>query len=339
LILDLNDLFDSREKATDQALASTADVRRLPAPVPSARAEGWMESLALSPGCTLLRRTYRFHQHADGRRILLGEFGWTPPETTFLFHTVRGGVVGQLDEDMPGELIYRPEQGCFRRVDRRVQVTLWLERAASTNMAALVLSEARLVEWLGSSLAERLMERLELDSFGACVMPIPQAVTAPLHAALPGQVSGCLLRLSAQARLMDYLVGLCMHLGLADTGVQPRQRARDAARELNAYLGELEGKPPSLDALGARFGLSARRLNEAFVNEYGLPIHRFIADRRLAEAHQAVLESDVPLKQLAARLGYTHVNHFNSAFRRKFGYPPGSLRRGRPRTQDSSVDG
>lgn len=33
------------------------------------------------------------------------------------------------------------------------------------------------------------------------------------------------------------------------------------------------------------------------------------------------------LKRLAERLGYAHVNNFTIAFKRTFGYPPGSLRK------------
>jgi AraC-like DNA-binding protein len=35
----------------------------------------------------------------------------------------------------------------------------------------------------------------------------------------------------------------------------------------------------------------------------------------------------VSFRSAATRLGYSHVNHFISAFKRKFGYSPGSLRR------------
>ena len=50
---------------------------------------------------------------------------------------------------------------------------------------------------------------------------------------------------------------------------------------------------------------------------------------RLEAAHAAIQSSDVPLKKLAERLGYAHFNHFNAAFKKKFGYPSGSLRKGR----------
>jgi AraC-like DNA-binding protein len=35
----------------------------------------------------------------------------------------------------------------------------------------------------------------------------------------------------------------------------------------------------------------------------------------------------LPLKVLAARLGYADVSHFSNAFTRKFGYRPGGARR------------
>jgi AraC-like DNA-binding protein len=75
--------------------------------------------------------------------------------------------------------------------------------------------------------------------------------------------------------------------------------------------------------------MSARRLNTAFADQYGLPIYAFIADWRLNEAYVAIRDSNVALKVLASRLGYSHVNHFNRAFRCKFDHPPGQLRRSR----------
>jgi AraC-like DNA-binding protein len=35
------------------------------------------------------------------------------------------------------------------------------------------------------------------------------------------------------------------------------------------------------------------------------------------------------MKALANQLGYSHVNHFITAFKRQFGYSPGTIRRRR----------
>jgi transcriptional regulator GlxA family with amidase domain len=75
------------------------------------------------------------------------------------------------------------------------------------------------------------------------------------------------------------------------------------------------------------FGRSARALNEDFQTEYGESIFSFVLNHRLNTAHQAIKTTDVPMKQISMKLGYAHVNHFSAAFKKKFGYSPGSLRR------------
>lgn len=310
------------------------DAERIPLPFSSVQVEGWMDSLAFTPECLLVRTTYRLRRDTCGQRILLGEVAVEMPRPTLMFQTVRGGSVIQRPAASARELIYRPGQDCFRRIEQ-LDANLWVETGDRINMTGLIVSEAWLVDWLGELLAERLVRQLGLVSAQARVCPMPRSVSAPLEAAMSSQHSGPLRRLFAQARLLDYLGALVAHLGLTEPTAPTRQSARDSARALHDHLIGLEGKLPSLDRLAAEFDLSARRLNAAFVLEYGLPIHRFITEQRLVEAHQAILTSHIPLKQLAARLGYTHVNHFNSAFRRKFGYPPGSLRREPRETGDN----
>ncbi len=71
----------------------------------------------------------------------------------------------------------------------------------------------------------------------------------------------------------------------------------------------------------------ARVLNNGFKEIYGCSINTYISGQRLDSAHEVLVKSDIPMKTLAVNLGYSHVNHFITAFRKKFGYSPGSLRR------------
>ena len=116
-----------------------------------------------------------------------------------------------------------------------------------------------------------------------------------------------------------------------DAEEKPKHCASTAGKaragELHALLLAVKSHYPSLDDLARRFFCSARRLNEDFKGEYGLSVYEFISDLQLKRAHAAILSTSIPLKRLAEDLGYSHVNHFNAAFKRHFGYPPGSLRR------------
>jgi DNA-binding response OmpR family regulator len=103
---------------------------------------------------------------------------------------------------------------------------------------------------------------------------------------------------------------------------------REKVQALHEFLMQMDGKIPTINELASQFGLSARNLNEVFMHEYGHSINSFVTDYRLTQAHTILVESDIPMKQVAAWLGYSHVNHFITAFKRKFGYSPGTLRRG-----------
>ncbi len=76
------------------------------------------------------------------------------------------------------------------------------------------------------------------------------------------------------------------------------------------------------------FGRPARALNAEFAQEFGMSIFAFINHQRMEAARLAILASDTSLKQLAQKLGYSHVNHFSAAFTKKYGYGPASLRKG-----------
>jgi AraC-like DNA-binding protein len=162
-------------------------------------------------------------------------------------------------------------------------------------------------------------------------MAIPMHVSAPLCASVSPTLKGQLKILFAQSKVLEYLCALSVYMGdaLAASVNQPRlpSRKRDTVRPLHDYLAQMEGKLPSLLELAERFGMSARWLNNEFTQEYGKTIYAFVSDVGLTEAQAALMESDLSIKALSVRLGYSHVNHFTNAFKRKFGYPPGSLRR------------
>ena len=97
----------------------------------------------------------------------------------------------------------------------------------------------------------------------------------------------------------------------------------DAARGMAVYIDKLR----LMDAMSGE-EITHIPLDEAFRKRFGLSIYAFVSDHRLVEAHAALARTDIPMKALAANLGYSHVNNFIYAFKKKFGYPPGSVRKG-----------
>ncbi len=104
-------------------------------------------------------------------------------------------------------------------------------------------------------------------------------------------------------------------------------KATERSRAIYEQLVNTRGKLPTMEELATQYGCSIRILNNEFSAEYGQPVAASLAEYRFKLAHDAVQQTTIPLKVLAQQLGYSHVNHFISAFRKKFGYAPGKLRR------------
>jgi DNA-binding response OmpR family regulator len=104
-------------------------------------------------------------------------------------------------------------------------------------------------------------------------------------------------------------------------------KSAERARAVQQQLINTPGKLPTMDELAAQYGCSVRTLNNEFAAEYGQSMQSYIAEYRFNCAYAALQQTTIPMKILADQLGYSHVNHFISAFRKRFGYPPGALRK------------
>jgi AraC-like DNA-binding protein len=87
--------------------------------------------------------------------------------------------------------------------------------------------------------------------------------------------------------------------------------------------------PPTLGELADAVGLSEKRLNTAFRLLFGSTVFEILRNHRLEHARQVLEEDSVALKEIAHRVGYTHVSNFIHAFRARYGTTPQQyLRRG-----------
>ncbi len=194
-------------------------------------------------------------------------------------------------------------------------------------MVALQAQIATLERLLGESEAAALLGALDLSTLpSVAVRAMPRQVSAPLHQAMARSLTGEAQKLYAQAKVLEYLSGLSEHLSLVAGGMTASATLNERVAACRDLLLRLEGKLPSLVALAQAFELPAKRLNAAFSETYGQTIFAFITAHRLDQARQALLETDVPMKALSHKLGYSHVNNFITAFQKRFGQSPGSLR-------------
>lgn len=117
---------------------------------------------------------------------------------------------------------------------------------------------------------------------------------------------------------------------LAKLGVHPTP-GHAGGRRLDRIIGLLNdeplGRPSALADLAARAGYSRRRLDQLLQAGLGLTAKGFLEKRRLESARRLLGEGELPLKEVAALLGFRHAPHFTAWFKAAGGRTPSAYRR------------
>jgi AraC family transcriptional regulator len=94
------------------------------------------------------------------------------------------------------------------------------------------------------------------------------------------------------------------------------------------YIEDTLGQPVKLRDLAALAGVSARHFERAFRQSTGSSPHAYVMERRLLMARDLLInQQELPIEQIAHRLGFSSSSHFSSAFRRRTGFTPTNSRR------------
>ncbi|TWB18358.1 MULTISPECIES: helix-turn-helix domain-containing protein [Nitrospirillum] len=93
-------------------------------------------------------------------------------------------------------------------------------------------------------------------------------------------------------------------------------------RRLTNYVEGMVDHHPPLKELAALCEISPRHLSRAFKASTGRRIGDFVADVRMAKAKSLLCDTDLTLKEIAHRLGYSGPSSFCVAFGRAIGMTP-----------------
>ena len=305
-----------------------SDLARTAIPLPPGTGEGYIELFHLGQGMDICRGTVTFDPAMAGRLVPMAEVKGTIPDPMFGVQSARHGQVTVRDRRAGVELSYHGETTLFQHVDR-LDFQPLVSASAEVEVTIITMGVPILATLLGQDQAMALLRVLGIEALSsAATRALPHSVNRLLHETLPSGLSGQMRILFSQAKTLEYLCALSSLLSGAAAPDRSTSKLVRTVADLREELLALEGKVPSLNDLARKYGRSAKALNDAFRSKYGTSIYAFVSEHRLSEAHAALEHTDIPMKALAANLGYSHVNNFIAAFRKKFSYPPGQVRRG-----------
>ncbi len=105
--------------------------------------------------------------------------------------------------------------------------------------------------------------------------------------------------------------------GLADPRLAP------ALRQIHAHY----ARPWTVAQLARTAGLSRSAFFDRFTGAVGLPPMEYLQSWRMAVAKDLLRRHDLPLTDIAERVGYGSASAFSTAFSRHVGQPPGQFAR------------
>ena len=187
------------------------------------------------------------------------------------------------------------------------------------------------IKLMGEANTRFLLDSLNIaDAPSVAIASVPRAINNILNMAVAPHITGTMKHLFARSKVLEYLGELVSHFEheqrkVVSTKLKSKQH-RTMGRDARELIISKQGNVPSLVELACQMGISTRQLNTSFKAEFNMTPHQYIIRQRLTYAHRLLLESQISQKELAYQLGYSHVNHFITAFRKYFGYPPGHAR-------------
>lgn len=101
----------------------------------------------------------------------------------------------------------------------------------------------------------------------------------------------------------------------------------ETIREIQKYLvGHLDERL-TIQILSQQFRISGTALKSCFRQVYGVPIHQYLLEQRMAQAAELLATTTQSVLQISTAVGYSSVSQFGIAFKQRYHMPPSQFRR------------
>ena len=80
-------------------------------------------------------------------------------------------------------------------------------------------------------------------------------------------------------------------------------------------------------SLSRQFRISGTALKSCFRQVYGVPVHQYLLEQRMARAAELLTTTTQSVLQISTVVGYSSVSQFGIAFKRRYHMPPAQFRR------------
>lgn len=95
---------------------------------------------------------------------------------------------------------------------------------------------------------------------------------------------------------------------------------------LKEYIEQHLGDDLSRNVLAKEVYLSVGYISKIFLKGTGIPLQKYIAERRIEKAKEYLIRSNLPVSRIASQVGYNNFSYFSKTFRDLTGCTPNEYR-------------
>lgn len=171
------------------------------------------------------------------------------------------------------------------------------------------------------------------------------ATIAKLLDHVAGGIQGAAMETSVVFRnhsVQEQFDALLEAYGLVCDAVKERLRSQhtELSADMTAHIQTAYMQPDlSLTTVSSRFGMSEVYLSQFFKEHVGINFSDYVEQIRMDHAKTMLAETELPIQQIAGRVGYNSLNTFCRAFKRLNGVSATSFRRTTARLSGSGTAG
>lgn len=166
----------------------------------------------------------------------------------------------------------------------------------------------------------------------------------PLHAALEkllrcyfGDAGGLHVEAGCKVYLLEALYLLSLHFGYSEESralLQQRRRLAERFRSLHLWLGEHYAEKLTVSEAASLCAMSESKFMKAFKQATNRTFVQHVTQIRLNQALKLLRHTDMPISEIAVRVGFSDQSYFDRRFKERFQETPIQCRRAALATAD-----
>ncbi|RCR68188.1 helix-turn-helix transcriptional regulator [Larkinella punicea] len=187
-----------------------------------------------------------------------------------------------------------------------------------------------LTQSAGSAYLDHVVDCMERGE--TLLVPPGQLLLQPrmaelLHAIVQCRFQGLTKYLFIEAKILELFALQMEQLntnGVAKEFWNPADRER--LKAVHDYISQNYLEPLTLTGICIRFGLNEFKLKKGYKHFFGSTVFGHIYKLRMQTARQLLTSGQMNVSEVSFHIGYNTVSSFSAAFKKQFGYLPGTLK-------------